>query len=140
MLAILRQNERNPWKPPGGGLAAALTHDVIHGQDIIVALNLEHMVAEERLRIVLQTITSPKSLQHLGVDLTGTELRASDIGWSFGSGTPLFGSAQDLALVLCGRKLPDGRLRGAPGARFTTGQASTGRALPPAGQRREGLA
>ena len=40
LLAMLRHNERNPWKPPGGGLAAALTHDVIHGQDITVSLAL----------------------------------------------------------------------------------------------------
>jgi hypothetical protein len=46
-------------------------------------------------------------------------LRAGDLGWSFGSGTPVSGSAQDLALVICGRKLPPGHLRGGPGARFT---------------------
>jgi uncharacterized protein (TIGR03083 family) len=121
LLAVLRQNERNPWKPPGGGLAAALTHDVIHGQDITVALDIEHPVPEERLRIVLQAITTPKSLKHFGTELTGIELHASDIDWSFGSGAPLSGSAQDLTLALCGRKLPAGRLRGAPSARFTAG-------------------
>jgi uncharacterized protein (TIGR03083 family) len=121
LLAVLRQNERNPWKPPGGGVAAALTHDVIHGQDIAVALGIEQLVPEERLRIVLQTITTAKSLKHFSLDLAGIELRASDIDWSFGSGAPLSGSAQDLALALCGRKLPVGRLRGAPGARFTAG-------------------
>jgi uncharacterized protein (TIGR03083 family) len=119
LLAVLRRNERNPWKPPGGGLAAALTHDFIHGQDITAALDLEHLIPEERLRIVLQTITTPKSLKHFGTELTGIDLHATDIDWSFGSGAPLSGSAQDLALALCGRKLPVGRLRGAPSARFT---------------------
>jgi uncharacterized protein (TIGR03083 family) len=118
LLTAFRENERNPWKPPGGGLAAALTHDVIHGQDITVALGAEHPVPEERLRIVLETITTPKSLKHFRVDFDGVELRAVDIDWSFGSGTLLSGSALDLALVLCGRKLPAGRLRGAS-ARFT---------------------
>lgn len=122
LLAGLRRNEQNPWKPPGGGLAAALTHDVIHGQDITVALDVKHLVPEERLRIVLATITTPKSLKHFGTDLTGIELRASDIDWSFGSGAPLSGSGQDLALVLCARKLPVGRLRGASSARFTASQ------------------
>jgi uncharacterized protein (TIGR03083 family) len=124
LLAVLRQNERNPWKPPGGGLAAALTHDVIHGQDITIALDIEHLVPEERLRIVLQAITTPKSLKHFRSDLSGIELRASDIDWRFGSGAPLSGSAQDLALALCDRKLPAGRLRGAPSARFTAGSLS----------------
>jgi hypothetical protein len=44
------------------------------------------------------------------MDLTGIELRASDIDWSFGSGARLSGPAQ--ALALCGRKLPAGRLQG----------------------------
>ncbi|WP_211589856.1 DUF6596 domain-containing protein [Microbispora sp. H11081] len=34
-------------------------------------------------------------------------------------GVPLSGAAQDLVLVLCGRLLPEGRLRGEPAARFT---------------------
>lgn len=121
LLAVFRQNERSPWTPPGGGLAAALTHDVIHGQDITVALDIKHLVPEERLRIVLATITTPRSLRHFALDLTGIELRASDIDWSFGSGARLSGSAQDLALVLCARKLPAGRLQGAPAERFVAG-------------------
>ena len=129
LLAVLCQNERNPWKPPGGGLAAALTHDVIHGQDITVALDVKHLVPEERLRIVLATITTPKSLKHFGTDLTGIELRASDIAWSFGSGAPLSGAGQDLALVLCARKLPGG-LQGASSARFTASQSGARPAVP----------
>jgi uncharacterized protein (TIGR03083 family) len=113
LLTAFRENERNPWKPPGGGLAAALTHDVIHGRDITVALGAEHPVPEERVRIVLEAVTTPKSLKHFTVDLAGVELRAVDIDWSFGSGALLTGPALDLALVLCGRKLPAGRLRGA---------------------------
>ncbi|HWD95333.1 MAG TPA: hypothetical protein VG246_02830 [Acidimicrobiales bacterium] len=120
LLAVLRQNERNTWTPPGGGLAAALTHDVIHGQDIMVALDVEHLVLEERMRIVLATVTSAKSLKHFNVDLEGIEFRADDIDWSFGMGTPISGSARDLALVLCGRKLSAGRVSGDSSTRFTS--------------------
>ena len=56
----------------------------------------------------------------LGTDLTGVCLRADDLDWSYGTGTPLAGLAQDLLLVLCNRRLPAGRLRGEPSARFTT--------------------
>lgn len=59
------------------------------------------------------------ALTHDVIHLDGIELRADDIDWSFGSGTPMSGTAQDLALVLCGRRLPTGRLRGAPSQRFT---------------------
>ena len=119
LAAALCDNEQNPWKPPGGGYQGALTHDVIHGLDITVALGLGRQVPAERLRIVLAGITAAKSVRFFGTDLDGIELRADDLDWSFGSGTPVSGSAQDLALVVCGRKLPPGHLRGEPGARFT---------------------
>ena len=54
-----------------------------------------------------------------GTDLDGIELRASDLDWTLGSGTPLEGAAADLLLVLCGRTLPPGRLTGEPSARFS---------------------
>ncbi|MGP3948739.1 hypothetical protein [Streptomyces sp. 7N604] len=63
-------------------------------------------------------MSSPKSLKFFGIDLSGIKLCADDIDWSFGSGTPVSGTAQDLALILCGRKLPAGRLRGASSERF----------------------
>ena len=121
----LRDNEQNPRTPPGGGLEAALTHDVIHGQDITVALGIEHLVPPQRLGVVLEAITSSRSLKHFGVDVDGIELCATDIDWSYGSGAPLSGSAQDLALVLCGRKLPAGRLQD-PSGRFTLGVSDLG--------------
>ncbi|MGO9220016.1 MAG: maleylpyruvate isomerase family mycothiol-dependent enzyme [Streptosporangiaceae bacterium] len=119
LTAALRDNAGNPWKPPGGGYQGALTHDVIHGLDITVALGLGRRVPRERLGIVLDGITGAKSVRFFGTDLGGIELRADDLDWSFGSGTPVSGSAQDLALVVCGRKLPPGHLRGGPSARFT---------------------
>lgn len=118
LAAALRGSEHHPWKPPGGGFKGALTHDVIHGLDITVALDLDHRVPEDRMRTVLGAITEPRSLKFFGTDLSGTELSAVDMDWSFGSGTPVFGTAQDLALVLCGRKLSAGRLRGEASAEF----------------------
>ena len=115
LLASLCQNVANPWKPPGGGLAGALTHDVIHGLDVTVPLGLERRVPQERLRVVLAAITEQGSLKHFGTDLDGIGLRADDMDWSFGSGEPVSGHAQDLALAVCGRRLPPGRLHG-PGA------------------------
>ena len=60
----------------------------------------------------MPNLATPKGLGFFGVDLSGMELRACDTGWTFGSGTPVTGTAQDLALFLCGRKLPPGRLDG----------------------------
>jgi uncharacterized protein (TIGR03083 family) len=120
LVSVLRDNAANPWQPPGGGLAGALTHDVIHGLDVVVPLGVSRRVPAERLVTVLHAVTGPKALGHFGADLTGIELRADDLDWSFGSGQAVRGPAQDLALVLCGRKLPAGRLRGDLGARFSS--------------------
>jgi hypothetical protein len=119
LIASLRDNVNHPWKPPGGGFEGALSHDVIHGLDITVGLGLERTVPEDRMRLVLGAL-SPKNAKYFGVDLDDIELRADDIDFSYGSGSVLAGSAQDLLLVLCGRRLPAGSLRGAAAERFTS--------------------
>jgi uncharacterized protein (TIGR03083 family) len=111
LAAALGSNASHPWQPPGGGYEGALTHDVIHGLDITEALGLARRVPEDRLRVVLPNLATPKALGFFGVDLSGIELRACDAAWTFGSGTPVTGTAQDLALFLSGRNLPPGRLR-----------------------------
>jgi uncharacterized protein (TIGR03083 family) len=119
LVAALRDNATRQWGPPGGGLQGALTHDVVHGLDITVALGDHRRVPLDRLRIVLAGLTTPRSLTFFKLDLAGIELRASDTDWSYGTGTPLSATAQDLTLVLTGRKLAPGRLLGEPAARFT---------------------
>ncbi|MEU9116977.1 maleylpyruvate isomerase family mycothiol-dependent enzyme [Streptomyces sp. NPDC048483] len=118
LAAFLRDNADHPWKPPVGGLALALGHDVIHGLDIATALGLDRRVPEDRLRAVLATV-APRSAKFFGADLTGIALHADDLDWSFGTGTPVYGAAQDLVLVPFGRTLPPGRLWGEGSGRFT---------------------
>ncbi|MFF3841514.1 maleylpyruvate isomerase family mycothiol-dependent enzyme [Streptomyces sp. NPDC001930] len=124
LAAFLRENADHPWTPPVGGSAAALGHDVVHGLDITVALGLDRRVPEDRLRILLDQIR-PSSLRFFGADLDAVRLCAEDLDWSYGSGTPVSGTAQDLLLLAYGRRLPAGRLRGEPSGRFTraTGEA-----------------
>ena len=119
LVSVMAENAVSVPKTPGVGYEGALIHDVIHGLDVSVPLGLDRRVPEETLRIVLAGVTKPKSLKHFGAELDGVELRAEDLDWSFGSGTPVSGAAQDLALVICGRALPSGRLRGAASSRFT---------------------
>ena len=88
LVSALRDNARYTWKPPVGGFEGALIHGVIHGLDFTVPLGIDRLVPEQRLRIVLHGITKPKPLKFFGADLRGIELRADDIDWSFGSGTP----------------------------------------------------
>lgn len=119
LTACLRDNAEHPWRPPGGGHEGALSHDLIHGMDVTVALGIERRIPADRLRVLLDGALSPRSRRYFGVDLDGVQLRADDVDWSLGTGTPLIGAAQDLVLVLSGRRLPEGRLRGEPAARFT---------------------
>jgi uncharacterized protein (TIGR03083 family) len=121
LLAGWLTNVDNRWKPPGGGLKGALTHDVVHGLDITIALGIEHPVSEAALRVVLDNATSPMSLKHFGKDLTGIRLEADDLDWAFGEGEPLRGAARHLLMVLMDRRLPAGVLSGAQHARFTVG-------------------
>ncbi|MCO1655101.1 maleylpyruvate isomerase family mycothiol-dependent enzyme [Pseudonocardia humida] len=118
LLACLRDNVEHPWTPPGGGPAGALSHDVIHGLDITVALGLDRTVPPERLSIVLGGL-KPKNIGFFGIDLSGVQLRATDREWTFGEGEPVHGTAADLLLVVCGRRLPPGRLTGARADRYT---------------------
>jgi uncharacterized protein (TIGR03083 family) len=116
-----RTNEDNRWKPPGGGLKGALTHDVVHGLDITIPLGIDHPVSEPALRVVLDHATTPLSLKHFGRDLTGIRLEADDLDWAYGDGEPLRGAAHHLLMVLMDRRLPTELVSGAASARFTTG-------------------
>ncbi|MFI1620415.1 maleylpyruvate isomerase family mycothiol-dependent enzyme [Streptomyces lydicus] len=118
LAGFLRDNAHHPWTPPVGGLASALGHDVVHGLDITVALGHDRRVPEDRLRVLLDHVTA-RSARFFGADLAGIQLRATDLDWSFGTGTPLTGAGADLLLVAFGRKLPTGRLQGEPQDRFT---------------------
>ncbi len=119
LLADLRSEVLHAWQPPGGGLEGALTHCVIHGLDITEALGLDRRVPEARIAAVLGSLAGPGRPNLFGVDLTGVALRADDTDWSFGSGEVVRGPAQVLALVLCGRTVPEGRLAGQASGRFS---------------------
>ncbi|MBF6416072.1 maleylpyruvate isomerase family mycothiol-dependent enzyme [Nocardia cyriacigeorgica] len=118
LLTCLHDNVNHPWKPPGGGFVGALSHDLTHGLDITVGLGLDDVLPEHRLRPVLESVR-PKQVKYFGVDLDGIQLRADDLDWTYGTGTPLTGRAQDLLLVLSGRTLPAGHLHGPAADRFS---------------------
>lgn len=105
LATALRDNAHHPWKPPVGGLAAALGHDVIHGLDMTVALRLGRQVPTQRLRIVLDTVR-PSTLRFFRAHLDDVELRATDLEWTYGKGTPVARPAQELLLLAYGRTLP----------------------------------
>lgn len=118
LLAQMRDNIEHPWRPPGGGNAGALSHDVIHGLDFTVALGLKRAVPENRIAIILKE-TRGQNIKYFGTDLSNVRLEATDIDWTFGAGKALHGRGQDLLLVIAGRRLPEGMLVGEPAGRYT---------------------
>jgi uncharacterized protein (TIGR03083 family) len=109
LVANLRSVVMQHWTPPGGGYRGALNHVVIHGLDITVPLGVPRRSPDETMRIVLDDLTTGGIHEHFGTTIEGRSFQATDIGWSYGSGPPLRGRAEDLALMLCGRTVPAGR-------------------------------
>jgi uncharacterized protein (TIGR03083 family) len=127
LIAALRDNAEHPWKPPGAGDEAALTHDVIHGFDITGPLRIERHLPAGAMRAVLDTVADARSRRHFGVNVDGLELRAVDLDWSSGSGAPLLGRAQDLVLLLTGRQVAAQAFSGDGAGRLAAGPAASQR-------------
>jgi hypothetical protein len=103
LLRVLRANVRHPWRPPGGGVVGALSHDVIHGLDITEPLGLPASPAE-RIAVVLRN-AGPKNLHFFGVDLTGRRLVATDADVALGEGDAVTRlPAKELLLTVTGRR------------------------------------
>jgi uncharacterized protein (TIGR03083 family) len=115
LVAVLRDNAHNPWSPPGGGLAGALSHDVIHGLDIGWPLGLRYEIPERAMTIVLDAIASQALF---GFSLDGIGALATDLDWSAGDGDELAGESRDLLMLLAGRRVPGDRFHGAAAARI----------------------
>ena len=98
----------------GGGYHGAVNHVVIHGLDVTVPLGVPRRSPDETVRVVLDDLTEGGVHAHFGTSIDGRGLQATDLDWSYGSGPALRGAAEDLALVLCGRSVPGGRLEGKP--------------------------
>ena len=114
LVANLRSDVMQRWTPPGGGYHGALNHVVIHGLDVTVPLGVPRRAPDDTIRVVLDDLTAGGVHERFGTGIDGRTLQATDLDWSYGSGPPLRGKAEDLALVLCGRTLPAGRIDGDP--------------------------
>jgi uncharacterized protein (TIGR03083 family) len=106
LVDLLRRNIDNPWQPPGGGAAGALSHDVIHGLDVTEALGLAAAPAD-RIALALAS-AGARQLRYFGVDLKGRRLTATDADVSVGEGAvavPM--TAKEILLVVTGRRPVD---------------------------------
>jgi hypothetical protein len=58
------------------------------------------------MRHVLDGLTAGEVHRHFGTSIDGVRLKATDIDWEYGDGRTVKGEAQDIALALCGRRIP----------------------------------
>ncbi len=114
LVADLRSAVLHHWTPPGGGYRGALNHVVIHGLDVTVPLGSARLASDEIIRVVLDDLAQGGVHKHFGIDLDNRMMQASDLDWQYGSGLPLRGTAEALALTMTGRSVPDERLEGTP--------------------------
>jgi uncharacterized protein (TIGR03083 family) len=112
LVSALRDNADTPWSPPGGGLAGALSHDVVHGLDIGWPLALEYEIPADAMTLVLGMLTSQGDRTLFGFPLAGIVVTATDLGWSAGEGAQLAGRSRDLLPLLAGRQIPPERFDG----------------------------
>ena len=110
LIANLRDDAMHAWVPPGGGPIGALSHVVIHGLDITVPLGVPRPAPDNAVLAVLDHLTLAGGHANFGFDLDRLRLQATDIDWTFGSGTPRIGPVADLTLLVSGRTLAPGRI------------------------------
>lgn len=104
-LDALRSTAEDPFVPPLAGLAAPLTDAIIHGEDVRVPLGIGRDVPAGALRATLDFGVSWRATPAFVPfrRFRGLRFHATDIDWTAGSGAPLEGPAQHLALAIYGR-------------------------------------
>ena len=112
LVADLRDAALHRWTPPEGSSHDALNHAVIHGLDVTVPLGRPRP-PDDVMRIVLDDLTVGGVHEHFGTRIAGRRLETTDLDWSVGAGTTEQVSAADLALALCGRRVPGSPLHDA---------------------------
>lgn len=114
LVADLRSVNLHRWVPPGGGYRGALNHVVIHGLDITTPLGEPCVASDDVLRVILDDLTEGGVHEHFGIAIDDRRFEATNLDWTYGSGASLRATAEDLALLMCGRNVPNDRLDGAP--------------------------
>lgn len=121
LLGDLRSDTMAAWVTPGGGATGSLSHIVIHGLDITVALDLPRSADDQATRVVLDSLTGSRAATPFGVGLAGWCLTATDIDWQHGDGVPVTATSDELVLALAGRPRPGIELRKDLGTPTPTG-------------------
>ena len=116
VVAGLRAQAGNRYRPPTMPSSTPLTEVLVHGQDILVPLGIDFRRPVERWEVALGFLTSAAARRgYVHGRLPGVRLVAAETEWTHGSGPEVYGPARALGLTLAGRDARLGELSG-PGA------------------------
>jgi uncharacterized protein (TIGR03083 family) len=111
-LANFRSHLKDTTAPPGPA-EAVLGEAVIHSADIRTPLGIPHEYPEEALRRVADFYQGSNLLTGAKRRIDGLSLRATDTGWSTGSGPEVTGPHLSLIQAMLGRSAALAELSGA---------------------------
>jgi uncharacterized protein (TIGR03083 family) len=102
LLQAFRRTAADTRASSADQLVRALTHVVVHGQDIRRPLGVKHIPREPHLVAVADFVATSfifRASRRIG----GLKLIATDLKWSRGSGPEVHGPAEALVMVMAGR-------------------------------------
>jgi uncharacterized protein (TIGR03083 family) len=111
-LANFRSHLKDTTAPPGP-VEAMLGEAVIHSADIRTPLGIPHEYPEETLRRVADFYKGSNLIVGAKQRIDGLTLRATDTGWSTGSGPEVTGPHLSLIQAMTGRSAALAELSGA---------------------------
>ncbi|MEZ0166522.1 maleylpyruvate isomerase family mycothiol-dependent enzyme [Kineococcus sp. LSe6-4] len=104
LVDALRRGADSRFTPPGAGPEAPLVDVLVHGLDVRRPLGVRREVPAARARPALSfLLTAPKGLVPAGL-LDGVRVEVEDVDLRHGNGAPVRGPADDVLLVLTGRR------------------------------------
>jgi len=113
VVAGLRAQAENRFRPPTMPSSAPLTEVLVHGQDILVPLGIDSRRPAERWEVALGFLTSTAARRgYVRGRLPAVRLVATETEWTHGSGPEVDGPIRALGLTLAGRDARLGELSG----------------------------
>lgn len=116
----LRRNATSRFTPPGVAPEGPLADLLVHTLDVCEPLGLAREIPADRTAAALAFLggfaplpgqPGPVLVPHHLLD--GLRLKADDLPWAHGTGSPVTGRGQDLMLAMTGRPVGAARLSGA---------------------------
>jgi uncharacterized protein (TIGR03083 family) len=102
VLKALRKAAADRKAVPGARQVTALTHVLVHGQDMCRPLGIKRDLPEAHLLPVADFVKK-SFIFHAKKRIAGFTLTATDMNWSYGHGPEVLGPAEALVMMMAGR-------------------------------------